>query len=133
MGFLTARLAPLHTFDPADRAFMGLETRLADGHLALYILTIGTTPQLRGRGIATDLLSRAMHHAAQQQAAAVFLHVITHNQAAIAFYARNGFTQTALLKDFYYIRCVQDSTARPEPQRRMASPLAHSCYAAQWH
>ena len=103
-GFITARLAPLHTFDPTDRAFMGLETRLADGHLGMYILTIGTALHLRGRGIATDLLSHAVRHAAQQQAVAVFLHVITYNEPAIAFYLRNGFGQAVLLRDFYYIK-----------------------------
>lgn len=103
-GFITARLAPLHTLDPVDRSFMGLETRLADGHLAMYILTIGTAPHLQGQGIATCLLAHAVRHAADHQAAAVFLHVITHNQAAIKFYLRNGFAQSALLREFYFIR-----------------------------
>ena len=104
VGFITARLAPLHTLDPVDRSFMGLETRLADGQSAMYILTIGTVPRLQGRRIATSLLEQAVRHAGHHQAAAVFLHVITHNQAAINFYLRNGFAQSALLRDFYFIR-----------------------------
>ncbi|KAK9840015.1 hypothetical protein WJX74_002126 [Apatococcus lobatus] len=115
VGFITARLAPLHSLDPVDRSFMGLETRLADGKSAMYILTIGTAPQLQGRGIATELLAHAVRHAAVHQAAAVFLHVIIHNQAALNFYLRNGFAQAALLRDFYFIR----SDRQPEPGREI--------------
>ena len=42
-------------------------------------------------------------HARAQGAHAVYLHVVTYNQAAIAFYRKNGFAELSLLRGFYYI------------------------------
>ena len=41
--------------------------------------------------------------AAEQACAAVYLHVITYNESAIAFYQRHNFDEIAELPNFYYI------------------------------
>ena len=55
------------------------------------------------QGIATDLLRLVVAHAKEQSARAVYLHVVTYNADAIAFYHRNAFHELSLLRDFYYI------------------------------
>lgn len=55
------------------------------------------------QGIATELLALVVAHARAQAAQAVYLHVITYNEAAMAFYHRNGFSEVSLLRNFYYI------------------------------
>ncbi len=54
-------------------------------------------------GIASDLLRLVVSHAEAQSARAVYLHVVSYNAGAIAFYRRNGFEELSLLRDFYYI------------------------------
>lgn len=55
------------------------------------------------QGIATELLDLVVTRAAEQAAQAVYLHVITYNEAAMAFYRRNSFRDVSLLRDFYHI------------------------------
>jgi ribosomal protein S18 acetylase RimI-like enzyme len=55
----------------------------------MYILTLGTAHFHRRRGVAQALLRRQLRHAlaaADFRCRAVFLHVITYNDAAISFY-----------------------------------------------
>ena len=42
-------------------------------------------------------------HAEAHSARAVYLHVVSYNAGAIAFYRRNAFEELSLLRDFYYI------------------------------
>lgn len=56
------------------------------------------------QGIARLLLDRVLAHAAQAGCHAVYLHVASFNQAAIAFYRRAGFRQLAHLPGFYTIK-----------------------------
>ena len=58
------------------------------------------------QGIATDLLRLVVSHAVAQTARAVYLHVVSYNAGAIAFYRRNAFEEVSLLRDFYYIACA---------------------------
>lgn len=41
--------------------------------------------------------------ALEQTCVIVYLHVITYNHNAIAFYKRNAFSEVALLRNFYFI------------------------------
>ena len=55
----------------------------------MYILTLGTSHYHRRRGVAQRLLQEALRYANQAndyRCRAVYLHVITYNQAAIKFY-----------------------------------------------
>ena len=55
------------------------------------------------QGIASDLLRLVVSHAESQNARAVYLHVVSYNTSAMAFYRRNAFEELSLLRDFYYI------------------------------
>ena len=55
------------------------------------------------QGIATEMLDLVVTHAKAQSAEAVYLHVVTYNSAAIAFYLRNHFSELSLLRGFYHI------------------------------
>ena len=57
----------------------------------------------RLQGISTELLDLVVTHAKAQAAEAVYLHVVTYNNAAIAFYRRNHFSELSLLRGFYHI------------------------------
>lgn len=46
---------------------------------------------------------RVIGWATEQACVMVYLHVITYNHNAIAFYQRNAFTEVALLPNFYFI------------------------------
>lgn len=70
-----------------------------------------TCPLVNGQpyqrhGIARRLLDQVFRHAAETACRAVYLHVATFNQAALAFYRRAGFRELAVLPGFYCIRCV---------------------------
>ena len=55
----------------------------------MYILTLGTAHGHRRRGVAQRLLDEAVAYAETAngyRCAAVFLHVVTYNDAAIRFY-----------------------------------------------
>lgn len=70
----------------------------------LYILTLGTHRHYRRRGIAERLLRSCIAHGtAAPRCRAVYLHVITYNTAAIAFYQKNGFALLREIPDYYTI------------------------------
>jgi len=57
-----------------------------------YIMTLGTVSGYRQFGIGTALVQRVILHAEQDsKCGAVYLHVITYNQAAISFYEKLQF------------------------------------------
>lgn len=61
-------------------------------HIA-YILTLGVADGLRGRGLASELVRRAVDYfrMADPNMHALYLHVAAYNRAAIQFYERLGF------------------------------------------
>lgn len=58
----------------------------------------------RNAGIASRLVRLVVRHAAEAGCRCVYLHVISYNTTAIAFYRRLGFRDVALLPNFYVIR-----------------------------
>ncbi|KAI8469663.1 MAG: acyl-CoA N-acyltransferase [Monoraphidium minutum] len=92
IGFVTARMVRLHECDTQDRHLMGLVSLVLDHDCVVYILTLGVLDAWRGRGIASRLIGFVTQHAAEARCRAVFLHVITYNDAAIRLYSRASFT-----------------------------------------
>eukprot|EP00884_Botryococcus_braunii_P010466 jgi/Botrbrau1/19420/Bobra.0338s0047.1 len=103
VGFITARLSRLQESDLVDRTLLQMDSPSVDGNVAMYILTIGVAEEYRQLGIATTLLQIMTERAMEQACIIVYLHVITYNHSAIAFYQRNGFNEVALLRNFYFI------------------------------
>lgn len=78
-----------------------------DGVMLLYILTLAVLPQFKRLGIATRLLRHCLAHARKTPGcAAVYLHVITYNTAAVKFYERCGFLFVREIPDFYVINGI---------------------------
>ena len=65
------------------------------------ILTIGVVPQARRQGLATDLLHTLLTEARRRGAVECFLEVREDNDAARAFYAREGFEQLRVRRGYY--------------------------------
>jgi len=104
VGFITAREFKIHEIPPMDRQLLGFASRLYDNESIMYILTLGVAESFRKQGIARSLLARVESHAAKSGCIALYLHVITYNNAAAAFYGQSGFSLITELKDFYYIK-----------------------------
>lgn len=65
------------------------------------LLTIGTDPAARGRGLGRTLLQAGLNHLAALGVTAAFLEVAVTNTAAIGLYASAGFTVTGRRKGYY--------------------------------
>ncbi|WP_459675449.1 GNAT family N-acetyltransferase [Acidisoma sp. 7E03] len=65
------------------------------------ILTLGTAPAARRRGIAAGLLAEALRQAAARGVRQVFLEVEVGNAAARGLYAAAGFTEVGRRRGYY--------------------------------
>ncbi len=65
------------------------------------ILTLGTVPEARRKGLAMMLLDASMHEARLRGARRLFLEVCETNQAALELYASRGFHQTGKRLGYY--------------------------------
>ncbi|MEM6932202.1 MAG: GNAT family N-acetyltransferase [Pseudomonadota bacterium] len=65
------------------------------------ILNLGVVPPARRKGLATRLLAKAEHEAAQLGVRKLFLEVAYDNEAALTLYDRNGFEQVGRRKGYY--------------------------------
>jgi len=74
--------------------------RGADGQFA-YIETIEVLPELRGRGIGTELLCRIDESAREQGAGAIWLHVESQNAGAIRLYESRGYVCEGRKENYY--------------------------------
>ena len=75
--------AATRSFEPAR------DFDLNECERVVYVLTLGTVAKYRRRGVSTELLRRCLARAeAEPRCGCVYLHVITYNAAAIAFYER---------------------------------------------
>ena len=84
------------SFNSIERLDTSLSSLLIQNALChprvFYIMTLGTAKEHRNLGIGAALVQRAVHHAEQdEKCGAVYLHVITYNQAAISFYEKLDF------------------------------------------
>jgi ribosomal-protein-alanine N-acetyltransferase len=66
-----------------------------------YIVTLDVHPELRRKGLASEMVAAAELRAADQGAEAILLHVHAGNAAAISFYEAAGYTRLELIADFY--------------------------------
>ncbi|MBI5485612.1 MAG: ribosomal protein S18-alanine N-acetyltransferase [Deltaproteobacteria bacterium] len=65
------------------------------------ILDIAVAPEMRGRGIAQELLGHAIAVAREKEAELLALEVRVSNISAIALYERLGFVRTGLRQKYY--------------------------------
>jgi ribosomal-protein-alanine N-acetyltransferase len=65
------------------------------------ILTIGTVPEARGRGIARRLLAEAVSRLSADRVEALFLEVAVSNSPARRLYAASGFQEAGRRKNYY--------------------------------
>jgi ribosomal-protein-alanine N-acetyltransferase len=73
-----------------------------------HINNLAVLPELRGRGLGTQLLEVITHEAAQLGAAVLTLEVRQSNDAARRLYERAGFYQDGVRKN-YYTNPVEDA------------------------
>lgn len=68
-----------------------------------YILTLGVVDELRGLGIASDLLRQAIiqTQASDPSCVVIFLHVIEYNLTAMGLYEKYGFKRFKVEPNFY--------------------------------
>jgi ribosomal-protein-alanine N-acetyltransferase len=84
----------------AGRAMAGfIMSRLAADEAE--ILSVASSPAWRGRGIGRALLALHMRRLAGLGARAIFLEVGENNTAALALYARTGFTEVSRRENYY--------------------------------
>jgi len=103
VGFVTGRMFDTREIPAADRRLLGFGSDHVDGKV-VYILTLGVVPRFRHKGIAATLLKCLEEHARLHGCMAMYLHVISYNEAARQFYARARFSMVAELPGFYYIQ-----------------------------
>ena len=99
VALITAHLLPASAVDESDEvvAFSFWDAELA------YILTLGVDNAYRQRGIATQLLAALRAHidALHRSCRALYLHTLSDNVSALAFYRSQGFERVARKQDFY--------------------------------
>jgi ribosomal-protein-alanine N-acetyltransferase len=73
-----------------------------------HINNLAILPELRGRGLGTQLLAAIVDEAAHLGATILTLEVRASNEAALRLYAKAGFERTGLRKN-YYTSPVEDA------------------------
>eukprot|EP01056_Protomagalhaensia_sp_Gyna25_P001478 Protomagalhaensia_sp_Gyna_25__1477@NODE_1753_length_1560_cov_45_871137_g1436_i0_p1_GENE_NODE_1753_length_1560_cov_45_871137_g1436_i0NODE_1753_length_1560_cov_45_871137_g1436_i0_p1_ORF_typecomplete_len341_score34_85FR47/PF08445_10/2_5e10Acetyltransf_1/PF00583_25/2_4e09Acetyltransf_10/PF13673_7/8_2e08GNAT_acetyltran/PF12746_7/1_1e06Acetyltransf_7/PF13508_7/3_4e06Acetyltransf_4/PF13420_7/1_8e03Acetyltransf_4/PF13420_7/7_5e06Acetyltransf_3/PF13302_7/0_00035Gly_acyl_tr_C/PF08444_10/0_00013Acetyltrans len=68
-----------------------------------YVLTLGTIEEVRGKGIATEILSQVKKEICKRGSKLLMLHVATYNDAAIQAYKKSGFKVVSYCENFYEI------------------------------
>jgi ribosomal-protein-alanine N-acetyltransferase len=83
------------------------------------VLTLAVIPSARRQGIGARLLDAATRHAASHGALTAFLEVSIYNTAALALYARAGFTPIGRRARYY-----ADNTDALVLRRSLSRPAA---------
>ncbi|XP_063702228.1 N-alpha-acetyltransferase 60 isoform X2 [Culicoides brevitarsis] len=104
IGLIVCEIKPYHRLNREDRdilpsTFSGCEVG--------YILSLGVHKKFRRKGIGSLLLDtflRFITSTDKQNVKALFLHVLTTNQAAIIFYEKRQFRYHAFLPYYYSIK-----------------------------
>ena len=69
--------------------------------LVAYIVTLDVAPQYRRQGVARRMMQEIEQQALEADCDAVELHVSVENDGAIAFYEREGYERSHIVKGFY--------------------------------
>lgn len=77
-----------------------VELRVENGKLYLGMLTV--KPTLQKSGIGKKLMQAAETYAREKGCTAIFMHVLTDRSELIAWYERQGYTDTGLRKPFAF-------------------------------
>lgn len=73
-----------------------------EGHVKLYIMTLGVLAAWRRRAIGTHLLRRVLDSLPRYPSVReVYLHVQTSNQEAVGFYKEHGFGVEETIENYY--------------------------------
>eukprot|EP00040_Diaphanoeca_grandis_P035754 m.225510 g.225510 ORF g.225510 m.225510 type:complete len:195 (+) comp33462_c0_seq1:257-841(+) len=105
-AMIVARKLTLSGCEELDRDILPSFGTRQDPRLVLYILTIGVAGHFRRQGLGALLIGKLVKHARssyQGNVRAIYLHVLTTNEAAISFYERLGFVRHKLLEGYYTI------------------------------
>lgn len=95
--------------------------------LAAYIVTLDVAPEYRRRGLAREMVQTIEHRAVQAGCDAIELHVSVENEGAIAFYEREGYERSHIVKGFYglgrhaYVYRKPLRNTEPSGKKRAAS------------
>jgi ribosomal protein S18 acetylase RimI-like enzyme len=96
VGFLLSQFLPLSQAEDRealDISYYGPDADEVQAPEAMYILTLGCTPELRHLGLASKMVNMCVLHSKNNpRCGAVYLHVLVSNTAAIHFYEKNHFT-----------------------------------------
>ncbi len=69
--------------------------------LVTYVVTLDVAPAYRRQGLARQMMESIERQALEVGCEAVELHVWVENEAAIAFYEREGYESSHIVKSFY--------------------------------
>ncbi|XP_028753334.1 histone acetyltransferase MCC1 isoform X1 [Neltuma alba] len=101
IGFVTARIVLAKESEIVD--ILGYDSSKSDQTL-IYILTLGVVEAYRNLGIASSLIREVIKYASSiPTCRAVYLHVISYNNAAIFLYKKMSFKCVRRLQGFYFI------------------------------
>ncbi|CAA2981787.1 histone acetyltransferase MCC1 [Olea europaea subsp. europaea] len=101
IGFVTARVVPAKESEVED--FISFDSSKPDQTL-VYILTLGVVESHRNLGIASALIHKVIKYASSiPTCSAVYLHVISYNNAAVHLYQKMSFQCVRWLHNFYLI------------------------------
>jgi ribosomal-protein-alanine N-acetyltransferase len=82
-------------------AFCIAHLERAGNKLRSYVVTLDVAPQYRRKGLAGQMMQRIEQQALEAGCEAMELHVSIENDGAIAFYEREGYERSHLVKSFY--------------------------------
>eukprot|EP00933_Yihiella_yeosuensis_P034481 TRINITY_DN27971_c0_g1_i1.p1 TRINITY_DN27971_c0_g1~~TRINITY_DN27971_c0_g1_i1.p1 ORF type:complete len:370 (+),score=65.19 TRINITY_DN27971_c0_g1_i1:77-1186(+) len=96
--------SPMNESDAIKAAKALAEEGKSQGAVA-YILTLGVADGFRRRGLAKELLRQSILHVEQHMlhVKAVYLHVVTYNDAAVKLYESMGFQRIEHFPAFYVL------------------------------
>ncbi|GAV88751.1 Acetyltransf_1 domain-containing protein [Cephalotus follicularis] len=101
IGFVTARIGLARESEIVD--LLRYDSSKSDQTL-VYILTLGVAETYRNLGIATSLIREVIKYASSiPTCRAVYLHVISYNNAAMRLYQKMSFKRVRRLQGFYLI------------------------------